>query len=78
MLDRSRLLRDSTISYLIQGADGIDATVHATKLAPYVITNADLLGAGKLASSALGAALSRFLNYQYQHSDEDEPDEDNL
>jgi transposase InsO family protein len=71
-------LRDSTISYLIQGADGIDATVHATKLAPYIITNADLLGAGKLAPSALGAALSRFLNYQYQHSDEDEPVEDNL
>jgi hypothetical protein len=53
--------RESTITYLVKGADDVEVAIHAIKLCKYKLTNADLLGTNSLAASALGAAQSRML-----------------
>ena len=56
--------RIANAQYLIAGADKIEVTVHAAKLLRYNFSYADLLGYGRLAPSAVGAAQSRLFRFQ--------------
>lgn len=56
--------RLSNSSYTVQGADLTPVVVHAAKLLAYVPTYADMVGGGRLASSAVGAAESRLLHFR--------------
>jgi hypothetical protein len=55
--------RASTTTYIIKGADGLEVPVHVNKLLSYRCSEADLVGEGKLAASAAGAAESRLLEW---------------
>lgn len=57
--------RRSQTTVVIKGADQQEVDVYIYKLVPYFPSNQDLVGQGKLAPSAVGAALARILSYTY-------------
>jgi transposase InsO family protein len=51
-------------NFVVRGADGVEIAIHINKLLPYEPCTADLVGAGSLAPSAMGAAEARVFAHE--------------